>query len=160
MKVSHLSQFVFTNSVHPVRVCLKSSSLQLCINIWGIRLNLKEKNLHLISGSGNVPNHGSTSFSYTTIWTVISDNCRLGRENLTYTYIMHPGLRSAYLAFAEQLRVMVTQIGCVAAPRSNFLLTAPADRATILDQLSQRILIKNKIRPDFRFGFFEGGKML
>ena len=107
-----------------------------------------------------MPNHGSTSFSYTTIWTVISDNCRLGRENLTYTYIMHPGLRSAYLAFAEQLRVMVTQIGCVAAPRSNFLLTAPADRAAILDQLSQRILIKNKIRPDFRFGFFEGGKML
>ena len=36
MKVSHLSQFAFTNSVHPVRVCLKSSSLQLCINIWGI----------------------------------------------------------------------------------------------------------------------------
>ena len=30
MKVSHLSQFVFTNSVHPVRVCLRSSSLQLC----------------------------------------------------------------------------------------------------------------------------------
>ena len=32
----HLSQFALTNSVHPVRVCLKSSSLQLCINIWGI----------------------------------------------------------------------------------------------------------------------------
>ena len=36
MKVSHLSQFAFSNSVHPVCICLKSSSLQLCINIWGL----------------------------------------------------------------------------------------------------------------------------
>ena len=36
MKVSHLSQFTFTNSVHPARVCVKSYSLQLCINIGGI----------------------------------------------------------------------------------------------------------------------------
>ena len=42
MKVSHLSQFAFTNLVHPVCVCLKSFSLQLCINIWGIiRLKVK-----------------------------------------------------------------------------------------------------------------------
>ena len=44
MKVSHLSRFAFTNSVHPVCVCLKSSSLQLCINIWGIiRSTLKSE---------------------------------------------------------------------------------------------------------------------
>ena len=44
MKVSHLNQFAFTNSVHPVCVCLKSSSLQLCINIWGItRSTLKSE---------------------------------------------------------------------------------------------------------------------
>ena len=55
-----------------------------------------------------MPNHGSTLFSYTTIWSVyISDNSKLDRENSTYTYIMHQSLRLAYLAFAEQLRVMV-----------------------------------------------------
>ena len=44
MKVSHLSQFAFTNSVHPVHVCVKSYSLQLCINIWGIiRSTLKSE---------------------------------------------------------------------------------------------------------------------
>ena len=44
MRVSNLSQFAFTNSVHPVHVFLKSPSLQLCINIWGIiRLTLKNE---------------------------------------------------------------------------------------------------------------------
>ena len=47
MKVSDLSQFVFTNSVHPVRVCVKFSSLQLCINIWGIeRSTLKSESYY------------------------------------------------------------------------------------------------------------------
>ena len=88
----------------------------------------------LLSGSDNVPNHGSTLFRYTTIWSVyISDNSKLDREN---TYMMHLSFRLAYLAFSEQLRVMVALIGCVAAPRNNFLLTAPAGRAAILDQLS------------------------
>ena len=46
--------------------------------------------------------------SVTTIWSVyISDNSRLDRENSTY--IMHTSLRLIYLAFAEQLMVMVVK---------------------------------------------------
>ena len=60
---------------------------------------------------------------------------------------MHPCLRLAYLAFAEQLRVR-----CVAAARNNFPLAAPADRAAILDQLSLSILIITRMRPDLRYG--------
>ena len=88
-----------------------------------------------------MPNHGSALFSYTTIWSVyISDSSKLDRENSTYTDIVHLSLRLAYIAFAEQLRVMVAQIGCVAAAHNNFLLTAPADRAAILGQLSLSFL--------------------
>ena len=68
MKVSHLSQFAFTDSVHPVRACLRSSSLQLCISIWRIIRSILKLNLQLISGSDNVPNHRSASFSYNTVW--------------------------------------------------------------------------------------------
>ena len=46
MKVSHLSQFVFSNSVHPVRVCLKSSSQQLCISIWGIIMSTLKSEIY------------------------------------------------------------------------------------------------------------------
>ena len=54
-----------------------------------------------------MPNHRSTLFSYTTIWSVyISVTSELDRE---YTYIMHLSLRLTYLAFAEQLRVMVVK---------------------------------------------------
>ena len=55
MKVNYLRQFAFTNSVHPVHVCLKSSSLQLCINIWGIiKLTLKsEIYIYKLTGQEN-----------------------------------------------------------------------------------------------------------
>ena len=48
-----------------------------------------------------MPNHGSTLFHYATVWSVYTgDNSKFDRESSTYTHIMHPSLRLAYLAFA------------------------------------------------------------
>ena len=94
MKVSHLSQFVFTNSVHPVRVCLRSSSLQLCNNIWGIIMCQITDQLHSV-----IPLSGH----FTLLTTATQKKLKLDID------IHHaPELRLAYLAFAEQFRVMVS----------------------------------------------------